>query len=112
MHLFSTLNRRSARVATGLALVLGIAVASGALANGTSLRLLSGGEIVLPVEPDGGIGGEVGDDLPLPVEPDGGIGGAVADDLPLPVEPDGGIGDGAVADDLPLPVEPDGGIGS
>ena len=39
---------------------------------------------VLPVEPDGGIGGEV-----LPVEPDGGIGGEVV----LPVEPDGGIGD-------------------
>ena len=40
---------------------------------------------VLPVEPDGGIGGEV----VLPVEPDGGIGGEVV----LPVEPDGGIGD-------------------
>ena len=39
---------------------------------------------VLPVEPDGGIGGEV----VLPVEPDGGIGGEVV----LPVEPDGGIG--------------------
>jgi hypothetical protein len=38
----------------------------------------------LPVEPNGGIGGEV----VLPVEPDGGIGGEVV----LPVEPDGGIG--------------------
>ena len=38
----------------------------------------------LPVEPDGGIGGEV----VLPVEPDGGIGGEVV----FLVEPDGGIG--------------------
>ncbi len=56
-------------------------------------------DVVLPVEPDGGIG-----DSPIPVEPDGGIG-----DSPIPVEPDGGIGD--TPSDQPLPVEPDGGIG-
>ena len=52
-------------------------VASYALAAASSPK-------VLPVEPDGGIGGEI----VLPVEPDGGIGGEVV----LPVEPDGGIG--------------------
>lgn len=44
-------------------------------------------DVVLPVEPDGGIG-----DSPIPVEPDGGIGDTPSDD-PIPVEPDGGIGD-------------------
>ena len=45
---------------------------------------VSASPLALPVEPDGGSGGEV----VLPVEPDGGIGGEVI----LPVEPDGGIG--------------------
>ena len=85
MHLLATINQRVARSAIALTLVLLLGLASVALAN-------AGGPRVLPVEPDGGIGGQVAEDLPLPVEPDGGIGGEVAEDLPLPVEPDGGIG--------------------
>ncbi|HEX5825902.1 MAG TPA: hypothetical protein VFY23_00150 [Candidatus Limnocylindrales bacterium] len=73
----SFLNLRAIRIATAVALVALALLASVALAGGTPT--------VLPVEPDGGIGGEV----VLPVEPDGGIGGEVV----LPVEPDGGIGD-------------------
>ena len=103
MQLFSTFNGRMTRIAGSLALVLAIALSAVAFAN-------SNNPTVLPVEPDGGIGGAVAEDLPLPVEPDGGIGGEVPVDLPLPVEPDGGIGDTPV--DLPLPVEPDGGIGN
>ena len=52
-------------------------VASYALAAASSPR-------VLPVEPDGGIGGEI----VLPVEPDR----ASVVRIVLPVEPDGGIG--------------------
>ena len=85
MQLLSTLNQRVARSAIALTLVLLLGLASVALAN-------AGGPAVLPVEPDGGIGGQIAEDLPLPVEPDGGIGGEIAEDLPLPVEPDGGIG--------------------
>jgi hypothetical protein len=52
---------------------------------GVTAAALANAPGALPVEPDGGTGGEV----VLPVEPDGGIGGEVV----LPVEPDGGIGD-------------------
>jgi hypothetical protein len=61
MHLYPVPNIRSARVAIAIALTALVILASVALAGSTS---------VLPVEPDGGIGGEV----VLPVEPDGGIG--------------------------------------
>ena len=69
---------RSVRLSIVLSIAALLLVASAALANANN-------PTVLPVEPDGGIGGEV----VLPVEPDGGIGGEVV----LPVEPDGGIGD-------------------
>ncbi len=51
---------------------LALALAVTTLAIFASVALASGGgqPTVLPVEPDGGIGGEV----ILPVEPDGGIG--------------------------------------
>jgi hypothetical protein len=77
MSLPSLFDRRSARLAIVFALVALAIIASVAVAYASSPK-------VLPVEPDGGIGGEV----VLPVEPDGGIGGEVV----LPVEPDGGIG--------------------
>ena len=67
-------NWRSARLAIALSLVVLAILGSAALANASPL----------PVEADGGMGG----DVVLPVEPDGGIGGEVI----LPVEPDGGIG--------------------
>ena len=70
MHLLDLLDRRA----------LGIALVIAALAIVVAASVAS----VLPVEPDGGIGGEI----VLPVEPDGGIGGEIV----LPVEPDGGIG--------------------
>jgi hypothetical protein len=66
---------RSSGRSVRLAIVLSIAV----LALVASVAMASAaGPGVLPVEPDGGIGGEV----VLPVEPDGGIGGEVV----LPVE--------------------------
>ena len=106
MHLIASFNRGMVRATGGLLLVLAIGLGTVALAN-------AAGPKILPVEPDGGIGWESGNDLPLPVEPDGGIGTSGAgNDLPLPVEPDGGIGTSGAGDDLPLPVEPDGGIGS
>ena len=70
MSLPSFLDRRAIRVALALSLV--------------ALALVASYAKPLPVEPDGGIGGEI----VLPVEPDGGIGGEIV----LPVEPDGGIG--------------------
>jgi hypothetical protein len=73
----TSIRRRFGRVAIALTLVALVILGSVAFAYANSPR-------VLPVEPDGGIGGEV----VLPVEPDGGIGGEVV----LPVEPDGGIG--------------------
>lgn len=63
MSLPSFLDRRAIRVALALSLVALALVASYALAAASS-------PTVLPVEPDGGIGGEI----VLPVEPDGGIG--------------------------------------
>ena len=77
MNLTSTIQRRLGRVAIALVLVALVVLGSVAFAYASAPK-------VLPVEPDGGIGGEV----VLPVEPDGGIGGEVV----LPVEPDGGIG--------------------
>jgi hypothetical protein len=77
MNLNSVIQRRFGRVAIVFALVALVVLGSVAFAYASSPN-------VLPVEPDGGIGGEV----ILPVEPDGGIGGEVI----LPVEPDGGIG--------------------
>ena len=78
MNLTSTFHRRFGRAAVALTLVALVILGSVAFAYASA-------PTVLPVEPDGGIGGEV----ILPVEPDGGIGGEVI----LPVEPDGGIGD-------------------
>ena len=72
----STSNRRSIRTALVIAAMSIAVLASAAYAAAPR---------PLPVEPNGGPGGEV----VLPVEPDGGIGGEVV----LPVEPDGGIGD-------------------
>jgi hypothetical protein len=77
MNLNSGIQRRFGRVAIAFALVALVVLGSVAFAYASAPN-------VLPVEPDGGIGGEV----ILPVEPDGGIGGEVI----LPVEPDGGIG--------------------
>ena len=123
MRLLTPFARRNARLAIALALVAGAILGSAALVYADSPQHVPGAaqrEVVLPVEPDGGIGEEVpANDEPLPVEPDGGIGGevpsdpdtSVADDQPLPVEPDGGIGGEVPANDDPLPVEPDGGIG-
>jgi len=74
MTFSSLINRRFARVAIALSLVVLVILASVAMAYANSPRIPTvapiGGEVVLPVEPDGGIGGEV----ILPVEPDGGIG--------------------------------------
>jgi hypothetical protein len=75
MSLTPIFNLRAARGALAVALMTLVILATVAYA---------GSQRPLPVEPDGGIGGEV----VLPVEPDGGIGGEVV----LPVEPDGGIG--------------------
>jgi hypothetical protein len=63
MHLSSLFDRRSARIAIAVALVA-LAIAASAV------MAFAGSPTVLPVEPDGGIGG----DVVLPVEPDGGIG--------------------------------------
>ena len=71
------LDRRALGIALAIATLALVVIASVAMASG-------GRPTVLPVEPDGGIGGEI----VLPVEPDGGIGGEII----LPVEPDGGIG--------------------
>ena len=62
MSLVSSLRQRAARTAL-VALLLTLAVLGAAAAD-------SAAPTMLPVEPDGGIGGEV----ILPVEPDGGIG--------------------------------------
>ena len=64
MHTRTRLDLRSLRIAIALAITTLAVFASVALASG------GGDPTVLPVEPDGGIGGEV----ILPVEPDGGIG--------------------------------------
>jgi hypothetical protein len=63
MKRISSIQRRFGRVAIALTLVVLVILGSVAFAYASSPR-------VLPVEPDGGIGGEV----ILPVEPDGGIG--------------------------------------
>jgi hypothetical protein len=73
----SSLRLRLGRVAAALTLAALLIVGSVAF-------VLASSPGALPVEPDGGIGG----DVVLPVEPDGGIGGEVI----LPAEPDGGIG--------------------
>jgi hypothetical protein len=84
MHLSSRINVRSARLAFALAITTVALLASVAFAYANS-------SAPLPVEPDGGIGGDV---IVLPVEPDGGIGTSAGGDvIVLPVEPDGGIGD-------------------
>ena len=77
MNFTSTIQRRFGRFAIALTLVAFVILGSVAFAYASAPS-------VLPVEPDGGIGGEI----VLPVEPDGGIGGEIV----LPVEPDGGIG--------------------
>ncbi len=77
MYSLSSLRQRVSRFAVVLLLLASVVLAMATMATANSPN-------VLPVEPDGGIGGEV----VLPVEPDGGIGGEVV----LPVEPDGGIG--------------------
>jgi hypothetical protein len=74
----SIIDRRTIRTILALAIMTIALLATVAFAN-------AGSPAPIPVEPDGGIGGEV----VLPVEPDGGIGGDV---IVLPVEPDGGIG--------------------
>jgi hypothetical protein len=72
----SSLRRRFGRVAIALTMVALVILGSVAFAYANSPSALPvepngpGFEDVLPVEPDGGIGGEV----ILPVEPDGGIG--------------------------------------
>ena len=63
MNFTSTIQRRFGRVAIALTLVALVILGSVAFAYASS-------PTVLPVEHDGGIGGEV----VLPVEPDGGIG--------------------------------------
>ena len=63
MKLMSSTRRRIGRVATAFVLVALVVLGSVAFAYANTPS-------VLPVEPDGGIGGEV----VLPVEPDGGIG--------------------------------------
>jgi hypothetical protein len=78
MCLLTPVRQRVARAAIVFLLLASAVLGVAAMASANSPD-------VLPVELDGGIGGEV----ILPVEPDGGIGGEVI----LPVEPDGGIGD-------------------
>jgi hypothetical protein len=82
MHVTLFQRQRVARAAI-VSLLLALAIAaSAAIANANSPR---GG----PAESGNGITAE----QPIPVEPDGGIGGDVPpDDQPIPVEPDGGIG--------------------
>ncbi len=64
MDISSRLNLRAVRVALALAVMTIALLASVAFAN-------AGSSNPIPVEPDGGIGGDV---VVLPVEPDGGIG--------------------------------------
>jgi hypothetical protein len=63
MNLLSSLRRRVGRGAAIVVLLAASVLGIAAIASANSPD-------VLPVEPDGGIGGEV----VLPVEPDGGIG--------------------------------------
>ena len=63
MNLVSSLRQRAARAAL-ITLLLAVGVL------GAAAVAAANSPEVLPVEPDGGIGGEV----VLPVEPDGGIG--------------------------------------
>ena len=63
MRSLTILDRRALGVALAVAALAIVVIASVAMAAG-------GRPTVLPVEPDGGIGGEI----VLPVEPDGGIG--------------------------------------
>ena len=63
MNLLSPLRQRVSRAAVVLVLLAVTVLGAAAVASANSPQ-------VLPVEPDGGIGGEV----VLPVEPDGGIG--------------------------------------
>ena len=63
MYLLSSLRQRVSRTAVVLLLLAVVVLGTAAVAAANSPD-------VLPVEPDGGIGGEV----VLPVEPDGGIG--------------------------------------
>ena len=63
MTFTTAIQQRFRRVAIALTLVALVALGSVAFAYASSPS-------VLPVEPDGGIGGEI----VLPVEPDGGIG--------------------------------------
>ena len=73
MNFTSSIQRRFGRVAIAVSLVALLILGSVAFAYANSAgqpSAVPGYEDVLPVEPDGGIGGEV----ILPVEPDGGIG--------------------------------------
>ncbi len=63
MRFLTILDRRAISLAVAIAALAIVVIASVAMASG-------GRPAVLPVEPDGGIGGEI----VLPVEPDGGIG--------------------------------------
>jgi hypothetical protein len=63
MDLLPSLRHRLGRAAVTFLLLAVVVLGAAAVAAANSLT-------VLPVEPDGGIGGEV----VLPVEPDGGIG--------------------------------------
>ena len=63
MHFLTSLDRRALGIAFVTAALAIVVLASVAMASGD-------GPTVLPVEPDGGIGGGI----VLPVEPDGGIG--------------------------------------
>ena len=63
MNLVSLLRQRVGRAAVTFLLLSVVVLGAAAVASANSPQ-------VLPVEPDGGIGGEV----VLPVEPDGGIG--------------------------------------
>ncbi len=62
MRFLTILDRRAIGLAVAMAALAIVVIASVAMATS--------GPTVLPVEPDGGIGGEI----VLPVEPDGGIG--------------------------------------
>ena len=82
MQLKSFVRRRVARAVIVFLLLALAIVASAAIAYANSPR-------------NGGTGSDRGPatEQPLPVEPDGGIGGEVpVDEQPIPVEPDGGIG--------------------
>ena len=82
MHHTLFVRQRVARAAIVFMLLALAIAASAALVSASSPR-------GVPAEAGNGISTE----QPIPVEPDGGIGGEVpADDQPIPVEPDGGIG--------------------